>query len=252
MPTSQAKQAYARAKSRVKTSTKANLHVKGFNVGKVLKSSQRQSAIYAASKGRQALVAKVYINDGADSFHREVAAHAGIGAHPHITEPVKIEDYTENESSEHAGILLFPRYVRSCADLLCEDGPLPSADVLEIAGHIREALEHTHEKGFVHCDVKPGNIMLNASGQALLIDLASAVKEGEAVVESTSHYALGLHVGVATIPLDFRCLAVTMFELLTGRIPASLDQLMTEFTQVGGECSELAMLYANHYKKWSF
>ena len=84
--------------------------------------------------------------------------------------------------------------------------------------------------------------MLNASGEAVLIDLASAVKEGEPVVESTSHYALGLHVGVATIPLDFRCLAVTMFELL---IPASLDQFMTEFTQMGGQCSELAMLYAN-------
>ena len=161
----------------------------------------------------------MYVNEGADSFHREVAAHEGIGVHPHITEPVKIEDYTEKTSSGHAGILLFPRYMRSCAELLCDDGPLAPDNVLEIAGRVLGALEHTHKKGFVHCDVKPGNIMLNASGQAVLIDLASAVKEGEPVVESTSHYALGLHKGAATIPLDFRCLAVTMFELLTGQNP---------------------------------
>jgi hypothetical protein len=65
------------------------------------------------------------------------------------------------------------------------------------------------------------------------------------VVECTSQYALGLHKGKASYALDCRCVAVSLFQLLTARIPASLEQMMDELTQMEGTAAALALRCAN-------
>src|SRR3954469_12238459 len=57
------------------------------------------------------------------------------------------------------------------------DGLSP-AETLEIARDIASGLAYAHEKGFVHRDVKPGNIMFRANGTAVLADfgIAKAIK----------------------------------------------------------------------------
>jgi eukaryotic-like serine/threonine-protein kinase len=47
----------------------------------------------------------------------------------------------------------------------------------EIAAAIAEALHHAHQRNLVHRDVKPGNILLDAAGQAYLADFGLALKE---------------------------------------------------------------------------
>src|SRR5688572_8245578 len=60
-------------------------------------------------------------------------------------------------------------------------GPLPLSDVLELASQILDALHYFHEQKerFVHRDVKPSNILLNASGTPFLIDLGISFAEGQ-------------------------------------------------------------------------
>ena len=55
---------------------------------------------------------------------------------------------------------------------------LSTAETLEIARDIASGLAYAHEKGFVHRDVKPGNIMFRANGTAVLADfgIAKAMK----------------------------------------------------------------------------
>ncbi|HVV49338.1 MAG TPA: serine/threonine-protein kinase [Polyangia bacterium] len=51
---------------------------------------------------------------------------------------------------------------------------LPEAEALRIAGQICAAVAHLHERGFVHYDLKPGNVMLCPDGSIRLIDFGLA------------------------------------------------------------------------------
>jgi len=60
------------------------------------------------------------------------------------------------------------------ADRLVQQSPLLEAEALAIASKVCEALEHVHEHGVVHYDLKPGNVMLCPDGTIRLIDFGLA------------------------------------------------------------------------------
>jgi serine/threonine-protein kinase len=66
-------------------------------------------------------------------------------------------------------------------------GHFTNEEALSITLQAARALEHLHEKGLIHRDIKPGNIMVEPSGRARLIDLGLARRvvrrEGDDVVE---------------------------------------------------------------------
>jgi eukaryotic-like serine/threonine-protein kinase len=107
------------------------------------------------------------------------------------------------------------------------DHRMALADALAVAEEITAALAHAHHHAIVHRDVKPGNVFLNARGEALLGDFGLALARDD--VRLTDEYAL---VGTAPYmapeqarghPIDVRSdlysLGVVLFELLCGRLP---------------------------------
>ncbi len=65
----------------------------------------------------------------------------------------------------------------SLRDMLAR-GPLPANKMLDLARQIADGLEEAHGAGVFHRDLKPANIMVNARGQAKILDFGLAVVSG--------------------------------------------------------------------------
>jgi len=164
---------------------------------------------------------------GSERFRREIETAARLH-HPHIC--------SVYDSGETAGHLWFTMpYVRgeSLRDRLRREGRLTLEEALRITGEAGRALDYAHREGFVHRDVKPENLLLTADGDTLVADfgIARALSDdatgGQHLTETgmalgTSHYmapeqATGERATDARA--DQYALAVTCFEMLTGKTP---------------------------------
>ena len=107
----------------------------------------------------------------------------------------------------------------------CLDGELPLQRVAEIGSQLAAALAHVHERGIVHRDVKPANILLGSDGRARLADFGIVRILDEARLTGT-----GLTIGTAPYlspeqvrgrdvgpPADVYALGLVLLECLTGR-----------------------------------
>src|SRR5688572_24714032 len=107
-------------------------------------------------------------------------------------------------------------------------------EALDITIQIADALMHAHERGLIHRDVKPKNILLTPQGVAKLTDLglARATDDKEAA-ESEAGKAYGTPYYISPeqirgdVDIDFRAdiysLGATMYHLVTGRPPFDGD-----------------------------
>lgn len=109
---------------------------------------------------------------------------------------------------------------------LKKKGSLSWKEALYFSAQIARALEHAHERGIVHMDIKPQNIMLLRDGTVKVADFGIAQLEGDA--ENDASEALGsIHYispeQARGEPVDARSdiysLGVVMYEMLTGKLP---------------------------------
>src|SRR5437763_2469656 len=171
--------------------------------------------------------------DAVERFNREVRAAARLD-HPNI---VKAYD------AEQAGSLqlLAMEYVegKNLADVLAKKGPLPVAYACQCARQVALGLQHAHERGMVHRDVKPQNLMLTPRGVVKILDfglakLASERKRGPGLTQDgmamgTPAYIApeqAVDTATADVRADIYSLGCTLFELLTGRPPFVGDKPM--------------------------
>jgi len=109
-------------------------------------------------------------------------------------------------------------------------GPLGLDETRRLAADLLSALEHAHERGIVHRDVKPENIVLSSAGAVLLdFGIARAVEQIGAEQLTRSGITLGTSsymspeqvqgLRVLGPPTDLYALACVLFECLAGRPP---------------------------------
>ena len=158
-----------------------------------------------------------------ERFRREAQSAASL-SHPHI---VQLYDYEEEENGPS---YLAMEYVSggTLGDLLLRDGALGCAEAARLASEVAEALGFAHERGVIHRDVKPHNVLLSAAAQeAKVADFGIARVASTGTISRTStvlgtakymspEQAMGEPVGPAS---DLYSLGVVLYEMLTGRVP---------------------------------
>ena len=156
---------------------------------------------------------------------REVQALARLGDHPHIV--------TVHDTGEHDGRPYFVcQYLSggSLRDLVRSRGRLDAGEAARLASDVCDALAHAHAAGIVHRDVKPGNVLLDQRGHALLGDfgIAAAVDRTRltatgAVLGTVSYMAPEQAKGQTVPASDMYALGAMLHELITGKPPFSGD-----------------------------
>ncbi len=158
-----------------------------------------------------------------ERFRREAVTAANL-EHQSI---VRVFDVQE-EGGLH---FIAMRYVQGTTlrNILRDNGPLPLDAIVNILKPVAAALHYAHQRGVIHRDVKPGNILVEPDGTVLLTDFGIARAADSSQVALT---ATGQVMGTADYlapeqisgrPADPRSdiysLGVVLYEMLTGVTP---------------------------------
>jgi eukaryotic-like serine/threonine-protein kinase len=171
-------------------------------------------------------VAKTKDSSALERFYREARAVAALD-HPNI---VHAYDIDQDEDLH----FLVMEYVdgANLQEIVKRTGPL---SVLRATNYIWQAalaLQHAHEQGLVHRDIKPGNILVDRTGVVKVLDMGLALffrEEDEQLTKKHDDGTLGtadylspeqaMDSHDVDIRTDIYSLGVTLYFLLTGRAP---------------------------------
>lgn len=160
-------------------------------------------------------------------FEREARAVLSL-SHENI-----VRSYAVGEDGDISYIVL--EYVEGSTlkELIKSDGPMSPKVAVNIMCQVLDALSHAHQKGIIHRDVKPQNVIITPRGRAKLTDFGIArdvaattrTFTGSNVVMGSVHYispeqARGEDVTAAS---DIYSCAIMLYEMLTGQVPFGGD-----------------------------
>ncbi len=156
-------------------------------------------------------------------FQQEARIAASLG-HPRI---VTIYDVGESDGLFYIAM----RFIdgETLGQLLRREGPLEPGRALNMIGQVAEALDFAHERGVLHRDVKPANVLVEAGEQMTLTDFGIARASEHSQLTAT-HMVIGTPEYMSPEqargdPVDKRAdlyaLGVLLYEALGGRPPFS-------------------------------
>jgi eukaryotic-like serine/threonine-protein kinase len=164
-------------------------------------------------------------DEGSAERFRSEALNAASLSHPNI-----IQIYNRGEAEDGTSYIVM-EYVPggTLSEQIEESGPFEAGKAAAVAAQIAEALGAAHERGVIHRDMKPQNVLMGSSGDLKVTDFgiarATVTSGASSAVFGTAGYispeqAMGEPVGPAS---DLYSLGVVLYEMLTGELPYTAD-----------------------------
>src|SRR5215210_7999897 len=171
---------------------------------------------------------KQYAGDSefAERFKREARSAASL-SHPNI-----VQVYDRGETEDGSSYIAM-EYVPggTLKEKISSEGPLAAPEAAALGAQVAEALGAAHDRGMVHRDIKPQNVLLTGKGEAKVADFGIA-RAGSSVTISRTGSVMGTAGYMspeqalgkpATPKSDLYSLGVVLYEALTGELPYTAD-----------------------------
>jgi tRNA A-37 threonylcarbamoyl transferase component Bud32 len=161
-----------------------------------------------------------------ERFKREAQSAAAL-THSHI-----VQVYDRGETEDGSSYIAM-EYVPggTLKERISSGGPLEPGVAASLALQIAEALSAAHERGVVHRDIKPQNVLLTATGEAKVADFgiaraasAATISQTNVVLGTASYMSPEQALGEPATPRsDLYSLGVVLYEMLTGELPYTAE-----------------------------
>ncbi|HRC74344.1 MAG TPA: protein kinase, partial [Kouleothrix sp.] len=158
-------------------------------------------------------------------FHHEAQAVANL-RHPNI---VDVYDVGQDGDMHYIVMEYVPG--SDLKALIVREAPLPVERAVSIAEAVARGLDAAHRLGMIHRDIKPQNIIIGEAGQVKITDFGIAKSTmSTAMTETGVTFGTADYISPeqargqpATPQSDIYSLGVTLYEMLTGRLPFTGD-----------------------------
>ncbi len=161
-------------------------------------------------------------------FRREAQAAANL-AHPNI---VNVYDVGQDRDTHY----IVMEYINgeSLKSYINRSAPLPIGKAVSVAAQILSGLEYAHRSGLIHRDIKPQNVLISPDGAVKVTDFGIAKSVSDlglteaGLALGTAHYFSPEQAkGERVVPQsDIYAVGVTLYEMLTGRLPFESENVM--------------------------
>ena len=155
-------------------------------------------------------------------FQREIEIHSGL-SHENI-----ISYHSHYEKNSNLYLIMDYIPAKTLQTIIDEEIYLDVFDIINIVKQISEALQYLHDKGIIHRDIKPGNILFTESKQVFLIDFGCARKiytnnltTTRMIIGTINYMSPEQLVGYKDIDgrADIFSLGCTFYQLLANNLP---------------------------------
>jgi serine/threonine protein kinase/tetratricopeptide (TPR) repeat protein len=175
-------------------------------------------------------------------FTHEAEAAAQLG-HPNIATVYDFEDHLDPGTQTRHAFIAMEFIDGQPLKRKLERGPLPFDEIESIARQLAAALQAAHQKGIVHRDVKPANIIIRDDGSVKVLDFGVAKLAGETrvtaagqVVGSIAYMSPEQLQGIdVDLRSDIWSFGVVLYEMLTSHFPFRGDHAAAVVYSIANE-----------------
>jgi len=160
--------------------------------------------------------------------------------HPGIAQVYEAGTHTGGHGGETGLAFIAMEFIAGARGLVeyANESGLSMRQRVDLMARVCDAVQYAHQRGVVHRDIKPGNVLVDACGQPRIIDFGVARMTDSDITAATQQTSAGQLIGTLRYMSPEQCegdsrhidtrsdvyaLGVVLYELLAGRLPYDLS-----------------------------